>query len=84
MNANIRTIGGAVGAALVSSVLTSSTTSGGFPSGGGYTAAFALLAVAAVAGLASCLLIPGRKPLVHSKDTPAQRVAELTDQHNPF
>ncbi|WP_399896175.1 MFS transporter [Streptomyces sp. BBFR51] len=85
MNANIRTIGGAVGAALVSSVLTSSTTSGGYPSDGGYTAAFALLAVAAVAGLASCLLIPGRrKPTVHSQDTPAQRVAELADQHSPF
>ncbi|MFF8910791.1 MFS transporter [Streptomyces olivaceoviridis] len=58
MNANIRTIGGAVGAAVVTTVLASTARAGGYPSEGGWVAVFLLLAAAAVLGLASCLLIP--------------------------
>nr|WP_308198043.1 MFS transporter [Saccharopolyspora soli] len=57
MNANIRTIGGALGAAVIATVL-SAHSSGGFPSETGYTTAFAILAVVGLLGLASCLLIP--------------------------
>lgn len=58
MNANIRTIGGAVGAATVAAILASHTGNDGFPEEGGFTTAFLVLALAGVMGLISCLLIP--------------------------
>ncbi|MGP4083461.1 MFS transporter [Streptomyces sp. KR55] len=58
MNANIRTIGGAVGAAVVTTILASTARADGYPSEGGWVAVFLVLAVAAVVGLTSCLLIP--------------------------
>ncbi|MEV7238821.1 MFS transporter [Streptomyces sp. NPDC051020] len=62
MNANIRTIGGAVDAAVVATVLASKTGADGYPSDGSWTTVFLLLAGVAVVGLASCLLIPqGRR-----------------------
>jgi MFS family permease len=86
MNANIRTIGGAVGAAVVATLLARHTTSGGFPSESGYTAVFVLLAVAAAAGLLASLLIPAGKarPYRHVEDETAdQRVRERVDRHEP-
>ena len=44
MNANIRTIGGAVGAAVMSSIVTSVLLSDGYPAATGYTRGFAFLA----------------------------------------
>ncbi|GEC02752.1 hypothetical protein SSP24_04070 [Streptomyces spinoverrucosus] len=58
MNANIRTIGGAVGAAVVTTILASTARADGYPSEGGWVAVFLVLAAAAVVGLTSCLLIP--------------------------
>ncbi|MFG2356991.1 MFS transporter [Streptomyces sp. NPDC048521] len=85
MNANIRTIGGAVGAAVVATVLASRTTSGQFPSEGGYTAVFLLLAAAAVVGLVSCLFIPaGSAGAGRDEETVDARIAELVDEHNPY
>ncbi|RYE41818.1 MAG: MFS transporter [Hyphomicrobiales bacterium] len=87
MNANIRTIGGAVGAAVVGTILASRTTSEGFPSEGGYTAVFALLAVTAAVGLVSCLLIPTNKAGTNQHEAQVavdQRISELVDQHNPY
>lgn len=59
MNANIRTIGGAVGASVMSTIVTSQSGPDGLPPESGYTHGFAMLAammlVAAVAGM----LIPG-------------------------
>lgn len=84
MNANIRTIGGAVGAAVVATVLASSTSAGGFPSEGSYTAAFLLLAIAALVGLISCLLIPtGSAHMSHEEATADQGLTQLVDQSNP-
>jgi MFS family permease len=65
MNANIRTIGGAVGAAVVATVLASHTGASGLPSESGYTTAFLLLAAAAVVGLAASLLITTEKRNSH-------------------
>jgi len=60
MNANIRIIGGAVGAALMTTFVTADRGPSGFPVEHGYTLGFAFLAAAGlVAGLAG-LLIPGR------------------------
>ncbi|MFI0467184.1 MFS transporter [Saccharopolyspora sp. 5N102] len=69
MNANIRTIGGAVGAAVVTTVLASSTGADGYPSEGGWVAVFLLLAGAGLVGLASCLLIPAGHHEAHSEHT---------------
>ncbi len=56
MNANIRTIGGSVGTAVMASIVTAQFLPSGFPKEIGYTAGFAVLGVtllvAAVAGLA--------------------------------
>ncbi|ROO87753.1 MFS transporter [Actinocorallia herbida] len=68
MNANIRTIGGAVGAAVVTTVLASTTRAGGFPSEGGWVAVFLLLAGAGLVGLASCLLIPDSSQGPHRRE----------------
>ncbi|WP_456695193.1 MFS transporter [Aeromicrobium sp. P5_D10] len=56
MNANIRTIGGSVGTAIMASIVTAHYLPNGFPKEIGYTAGFAVLAAtllaAAIAGLA--------------------------------
>jgi EmrB/QacA subfamily drug resistance transporter len=58
MNANIRTIGGSIGAALMASIVTAHIGPTGLPRESGYTAGFAMLAGGLVlAGLAA-LLIP--------------------------
>jgi EmrB/QacA subfamily drug resistance transporter len=55
MNANIRTIGGSIGAALMASIVTAHIGHGGLPTESGYTIGFAMLAgglaLAALAGL---------------------------------
>jgi hypothetical protein len=61
MNANIRTIGGAAGAAVVSAILAANTATAGRPSAHGYTVAFLALMIAAAIGAAVCLLVPQGK-----------------------
>ena len=55
MNANIRTIGGSIGAAVMASIVTSQLAPSGLPKESGYTTGFAAMAgglvLAAVAGL---------------------------------
>ncbi|PSM42981.1 MFS transporter [Streptomyces dioscori] len=84
MNANVRTIGGAVGTALVATVLASHTGSGAFPDEAGYSTAFLLLAVGAVAVLAACLLIPAGKAAAtirsEERETVDEIVSERVDQ----
>lgn len=58
MNANIRTIGGALGAAVMASIITSGAPASGLPKQAGYTAGFAMLAVIAVLAALAGLLIP--------------------------
>lgn len=58
MNANIRTIGGAVGAAVMSSIVAASASHGGLPHKSGYTHAFEFLAVAAIAVVGAAMLVP--------------------------
>lgn len=56
MNANIRTIGGAIGSAVMGSIVTAHVVAGGFPTEADYTRGFAVLGgvlvLAAIAGLA--------------------------------
>jgi EmrB/QacA subfamily drug resistance transporter len=59
MNANIRNIGGAIGTALVSSVITSGLQPGGVPREAGYTHGFLLLTAFSAVAVAVALLVPG-------------------------
>jgi hypothetical protein len=58
MNANIRTIGGSIGAAVMSSIVTSTTGIGGLPRESGYTHGFGLLTIATLAAAVSAMLVP--------------------------
>ncbi|HEY6758622.1 MAG TPA: MFS transporter, partial [Baekduia sp.] len=62
MNANIRTIGGAIGTAAMSTIVTASAPSGSaLPTGGGYAAGFGMLAGAMVLATIASVLIPVRR-----------------------
>jgi predicted MFS family arabinose efflux permease len=62
MNANIRTIGGSIGAAVMASIVTARLQASGLPKESGYTAGFTMLAVALVLATLAGLLIPsGRR-----------------------
>jgi MFS family permease len=58
MNANIRTIGGAIGAAVMSSIVTSELGIHGRPLASGYTTGFALLAAMTVVAVVAAFFIP--------------------------
>ena len=65
MNANIRTIGGSVGAAVMAGVVTAAHGPLGYPAESGYTAGFVLLAVAMLAAAAVAWFIPN----IHQQPT---------------
>ena len=69
MNANIRTIGGALGAAVMASVVTASPQQGGLPQESGYTHGFLLLAGALLLSAVAALFIPTvrRDPRTHEE-----------------
>jgi predicted MFS family arabinose efflux permease len=75
MNANIRTIGGAIGAAAMASIVTAHLRPDGLPRESGYTAGFALLAVSMALAAAAGLLIP---PLHALRDSSEQEHAAMT------
>jgi MFS family permease len=84
MNANIRTIGGAVGAAVVAGILSAGSGPSRFPSERSYATVFLLLAGISVAGFAASLLIPRPTAEAVREESPEERAAELIDQHSPF
>ena len=61
MNANIRTIGGSIGAAVMASIVTSQLAPTGLPKEAGYTAGFAVMAAGMVFAALAGLLIPAAK-----------------------
>jgi len=69
MNANIRTIGGSIGAALMASVVTAHAGPTGLPSESGYTNGFLLLTGALLIAALAALLIPSvrRDPRTHAE-----------------
>ena len=62
MNVNIRTIGGALGTAVVSGVVTASAGGDGLPTESGFTTAFWALAGLSVIAAVVALLVPGSPP----------------------
>jgi MFS family permease len=69
MNANIRTIGGSIGSAVMASVVTAHVGAGGLPKESGYTNGFLLLTGALVLAAFAGLLIPAvrRDPVTHQE-----------------
>jgi MFS family permease len=63
MNANIRTIGGSIGAAVMSSIVTGTMQSNGYPAKAGYIHGFAFLTVATVAAVGAAALVPRLGPI---------------------
>jgi MFS family permease len=63
MNANIRTIGGSIGAAVMSSIVTGTVQPDGFPAKSGYTHGFAFLTVATLAAVGAAALVPTLQPV---------------------
>jgi MFS family permease len=64
MNANIRTIGGSIGAAITTALVTAHMRSTGYPVERGYTTGFGFLAAAALVAVLASLLIP--RPTAHT------------------
>ena len=58
MNANVRTIGGAVGSQVVASVLTAGVLATGYPSERSFALAFGFMAVAFVLATAAAVVVP--------------------------
>jgi hypothetical protein len=58
MNANIRTIGGSIGTALASSIITGHLQPSGLPAESGFTDTFLLLSAFAAAAVVLALAIP--------------------------
>ncbi|CAM3595475.1 MFS transporter [Kibdelosporangium persicum] len=58
MNANIRTVGGSIGAGVMSSLVTAQLGAGGLPLESGYTTGFATFAVISVIAAGAALLVP--------------------------
>jgi MFS family permease len=67
MNANIRTIGGSLGAAFMASIIAAGAAPSGLPKESGYTNGFLFLAGALLLSALAALLIPAvrRNPLTH-------------------
>jgi hypothetical protein len=58
MNANIRTIGGSIGSAVMAGILTAHLTTGGYPAERGYTVGFVVLGVVMALASLAAVLIP--------------------------
>jgi EmrB/QacA subfamily drug resistance transporter len=70
MNANIRTIGGSIGAAAMASIVTSRLEPSGLPKESGYTIGFAVMAAALVLAALAGLLIPSARGLRRTAGEP--------------
>lgn len=75
MNANVRTIGGAVGSQVVASVVGSGVAVGAFPARASYVTAFIILAAAFALAAVGALLVPTARSTVRGKWTPATVVS---------
>jgi MFS family permease len=75
MNANIRTIGGAIGTTIATVILTSGTRAGELPHESGYVHAYTALAIAGALSIAAALTVPTRK-----QDEPFLRVPDAAPE----
>ncbi len=78
MNANIRTIGGSIGAAVMASIVTAQLEPSGLPAGAGYTAGFGVMAAVVLAAALAALLIPSaRRPGSAVAEAPGMKAAAV-------
>ncbi|MEV7888633.1 MFS transporter [Streptomyces sp. NPDC002817] len=80
MNANIRTIGGSIGAAVTSVLVTGRLQPSGLPYGSGYTHGFTLLAVLCLAAALAALLVPVRRASGANGTAPTTGTARATGE----
>ncbi|GAA3052846.1 MFS transporter [Streptomyces glomeratus] len=80
MNANIRTIGGSLGAAVTSVLVTGRLQPSGLPYASGYTHGFGLLALLCLAAALAALLVPVRRA---ARVTGAPRASEQQARTEP-
>ncbi len=71
MNANIRTIGGSIGSAVMASIVTSQLQASGLPKEAGYTTGFAVMAGGLVLAALAGLLIPSARRVRPAAGLPA-------------
>jgi MFS family permease len=76
MNANIRTIGGSIGSAVMASIVTSRLEPSGLPREAGYTTGFAVMTGMLVLSALAGLLIPNVRRLSHPASEP-ERAGEV-------
>ena len=84
MNANIRTIGGSIGAAVMASIVTSGVAADALPKESGYTDGFAMLAVAAVLAAGASVLVPRARRQggrASPRERPALGARDLRGRH---
>ncbi|MGW6280019.1 MFS transporter [Kribbella sp. NPDC055071] len=74
MNANIRTIGGSIGTALASSIITGHLQPNGLPAEAGFTDTFLLLSAFAAAAVLLALAIPGARRRVAPAVQPVEEL----------
>jgi MFS family permease len=79
MNANIRTIGGAIGTAAMSAIVTANRQDGGLPSEQGFTNGFALFAIVAALAFGVALLVPGGRKAATAAPQEAMPTTPITD-----
>jgi EmrB/QacA subfamily drug resistance transporter len=70
MNANIRTIGGSIGAAVMASIVTSQLEPTGLPKEAGYTTGFAIMTCALLVAAAAGFLIPSARRMRQAASEP--------------
>jgi predicted MFS family arabinose efflux permease len=75
MNANIRTIGGSIGSAMMASIVTARLEPAGFPRESGYVIGFATLAVILLGAAVAALRIPLERRAVGRDDAPHAEAA---------
>ena len=80
MNANIRTVGGALGGAVLASVVTAGHRPDGFPVESGYTHGFTLLVVTSALAALVALAVPVVKARTHVVPGPQAEAEELARQ----
>jgi MFS family permease len=76
MNANIRTVGGALGGAVLASVITAGARPDGFPVEAGYTLAFGLLVVTSTLAALVAVFVPVVRAAVHLVPGPQAEAEE--------
>jgi EmrB/QacA subfamily drug resistance transporter len=80
MNANIRTIGGCIGSAVMASIVTAHLEPSGLPEESGYTTGFAVMAVGMLLAALSGLLIPAvRRPVATAEPDQSMTPAAAGD-----